>query len=299
MLKKNKEKKVKATVFGGSGFVGSHVCDKLSEAGYDVTIFDIKPSPWKTEHQKMIVGDILDENAVFGAVKGSRYVFNFAGIADIGVANQKPLDTAKYNVIGNMIILEASLKAKIERYIFASSVYVYSKNGGFYRCSKQASEAFIDAYHESHNLEYTILRYGSLYGPRSNIKNGIYRFISEAIHDGIIHYYGSPDALREYIYVEDAARSTVKILSPEFANQSIVLTGSYPMKVGNVLKMIAEILDQKIELNFNHNTINEHYETTPYSYIPKTGRKLISSLQVDLGQGILTVIEDILNGKDK
>ena len=230
---------MKITVFGGAGFLGSHVCDKLTDAGDDVLVYDKVRSPWLRPDQSMVEGDILDENAVSKAVEGSGAVFNFAGIADIGEANGRPLGTVKYNILGNAIILDACRKASVGRFVFASSVYVYSKSGGFYRCSKQACEQYIENYYESYGLEYTILRYGSLYGPRANFHNAIYRFVREALEKGSITYSGAPDALREYIHVEDAALSSVEILKPEYANQNIVLTGNQPMTVGNVLNMIA------------------------------------------------------------
>ena len=65
---------MKIVVFGGAGFLGSHVCDHLSESGHKVTIFDIRPSPWLRPDQKMIVGDILDEAAVNNAVAAAAVV---------------------------------------------------------------------------------------------------------------------------------------------------------------------------------------------------------------------------------
>lgn len=284
---------MKITVFGGAGFLGSHVCDKLSDAGHEVVIYDIVLSPWLRPDQSMVVGDILDEKAVLKAVEGAGAVFNFAGIADIGEANGRPVDTVKYNILGNTIVLEACRLQSVGRYVFASSVYVYSKSGGFYRCSKQACEQYIENYQETYGLEYTILRYGSLYGPRADCRNAIYRFVREALETGSITYYGTPDALREYIHVEDAALSSVEILKPEYANQNIVLTGNQPMTVGNVFNMIAEMLDKNIKFIFKNDLSNTHYMITPYSFSPRLGKKMIPPVQFDLGQGVLRIIEDI------
>lgn len=284
---------MKITVFGGAGFLGSHVCDKLSDAGHEVVIYDIVPSPWLRPDQYMVVGDIINEEAVLKAVDGAGAVFNFAGIADIAEANERPVDTVKYNILGNTIVLEACRQKSVGRYIFASSVYVYSKSGGFYRCSKQACEQYIENYHEAYGLEYTILRYGSLYGPRANNSNAIYRFVREALETGSITYYGTPDALREYIHVEDAALSSVEMLKPEYTNQNIVLTGNQPMTVGNVFKMIAEMLDKNINFVFKNDPGNTHYMVTPYSFSPRLGKKMIPPVQFDLGQGVLRIIEDM------
>ncbi|SHN63252.1 NAD-dependent epimerase/dehydratase family protein [Desulfovibrio litoralis] len=306
---------MKIIVFGGSGFLGSHVADKLSDAGHEVTLFDIRPSLWLREDQKMIVGDILNEKTVNDAVAGCDAVYNFAGIADIGEAGSKPVDTVRFNVLGNAIILEAARLANVKRFVFASSLYVYSQSGGFYRCSKQASELFIENFYQVYGLEYTNLRYGSLYGPRADNRNAVYRFAREALEKGSITYYGRPNALREYIHIEDAARCSVEILEPEYANTNIVLTGTQPMRVGDLLKMIAEMLGKNIKIidvldastqeNTNKTDANElkimfqgdgksgHYEITPYSFNPRVGMKMTPRLTTDLGQGILRVIEEV------
>ena len=284
---------MKVTVFGGSGFLGSHICDKLSDAGHDVTIVDVRPSPWLRDDQKMVVGSILDEDCVQAAVEGAEVVFNYAGIADIGEANERPVDTARLNVVGNVMVLEACRRAGTGRYIFASSLYVYGKSGGFYRCSKQACELYIENYHDMFGLEYTILRYGSLYGPRADRRNAINRFVAEALEKGTITYYGAPTALREYIHVEDAALSTVEILGPEYANQNIVLTGNQPMQVGDLFRMIEEMLGKSIEIKYQHDPNSGHYQITPYAFMPKVGRKMTPHLSTELGQGVLKVMEEI------
>jgi len=284
---------MKITLFGGAGFLGSHVCDKLSEAGHDVTVVDLRPSPYLRPDQTMITGNILDEELVARAVEGADMVFNYAGIADIGEANRRPVDTARINVLGNVIALEACRKAGVKRYVFASSLYVYGKSGGFYRCSKQACELYIENYQAMHGLDYTILRYGSLYGSRADIRNAINRFVAEALEKGAITYYGSPTALREYIHVEDAALCTVEVLKPEYANENIVLSGNQPMRVGDLFKMIGEMLGKEIEVVYQHDPNSGHYQITPYAFMPKVGKKMTPILTTDLGQGILRVMEDV------
>lgn len=281
------------TIFGGAGFLGSHVCDKLSDAGHKVTIVDLHPSPWLRPDQTMVMGNLLDEEAVDKAVTGADVVFNYAGIADIGEANRRPIDTARVNVLGNVILLEACRLAGVRRYIFASSLYVYGKSGGFYRCSKQACELYIENYQAMHNLPYTILRYGSLYGPRADRRNAIHRFVAEALEKGAITYYGAPTALREYVHAEDAATATLSVLDPEFENANIIISGNQPMRVGDLFKMIGEMLGRELVINFQNDPNSGHYQITPYAFMPKVGKKLTPPLTVDLGQGILRVMEDV------
>lgn len=284
---------MKATVFGGSGFLGSHVCDKLSDAGHEVTIFDIKPSPWMRPEQQMIVGNVLDESLVDNAVERADVVFNFAGIADIDEAKDRPIDTVRYNVLGNTILLEACKANQLKRFVFASSVYVYSQSGAFYRASKQACETYIETYHELYDMEFTILRYGTLYGPRSDNQNAILRYIKQALKEGIIEYSGDVNAKREYIHVEDAAKASVEILKPDYANQHIVLTGNQSFKIKELFGMIQEILHKPVEIRHQSKDKTAHYVFTPYNFSPRMGLKFIPALQIDLGQGLLRIVEDI------
>jgi len=78
-------------IFGGSGFLGSHTADALTEDGYNVKIFDIIKSPYLQAGQEMIIGDIIDKKAVEKAVKGCDIVYNFAGMTNIEEAHAKPL----------------------------------------------------------------------------------------------------------------------------------------------------------------------------------------------------------------
>ncbi len=281
---------MKALVFGGAGFLGSHVADALSDAGYAVTVFDKECSPYIRANQKMIVGDILDERAVSECVKGQDVVYNFAGIVDIEEAAAQPLDAVKNNILGNTLILGACRNAQVKRFVFASSLYVYGKSGSFYRSTKLACELLIENYNEVYGLSYTILRYGSLYGPRSGSNNAIYRFVKQALKEGKIVRYGDGEELREYIHVFDAAKGSVAILSDEFKNQNVILAGQQQIHIRDLLTMINEILGNKITIEYAPVTENYHYEITPYAFTPRVGKRLMQNSYLDLGQGILDVI---------
>ena len=282
-----------AIVYGASGFLGSHVADALSTAGYRVRLFDRRPSPYQRHDQEMITGDIMELDQVTEAARGADVVYNFAAIADIDEAHDKPLATATINVLGNMHALEAARLAGARRFVFASTVYVYSESGSFYRASKQAAERFIETYHDRYGLNYSILRYGSLYGRRADARNGIYRMLHEAVEQHSITYHGSGEAIREYIHVEDAARMSVQVLSPEFANRHLILTGQERLRIKDVMTMISEIMPWKIALHFDEANAVHHYEVTPYAFQPRIGRKLVLNEHVDLGQGLLDCLGEI------
>jgi UDP-glucose 4-epimerase len=292
--------KGKVLVIGGGCFIGSHTADALSDAGYEVSVFDMRPSPYIRKDQKMIIGDILDTEAVNKAVKGCRYVYHFAGIADIEEAKSRPIDTVKYNILGTAQILEAARLHKIERFVFASTVYVYSGSGSFYRASKQACEAYIESYQEVYGLPYTILRYGSLYGRRAGPTNGIHRLIQSAIEDGEIVYEGDPDAMREYIHASDAARLSTEILSPDYENRHLIITGQERMRVTDLMRMVAEMIPGKPPFRVGEKKLIAHYTMTPYTYNPKLAHKLTSNDHIDLGQGILDCISELYDeSRDK
>lgn len=285
-------------VFGGAGFVGSHVADTLTHAGHAVTVFDRRPSPYLLPTQRLIEGDIQDADAVNLAVAGHEVVYSFAGMADIDEAASRPLETAKANIVGAIQLLEAARSSGVRRIVLASSIYVFSEAGGFYRASKQAAELYVEEYHRRYGLPYTILRYGTLYGRRADDRNSVHRYLRQALIERRLVASATGSEMREYIHVEDAARASVEILAPEFENQSIVLTGHHPMRSGELFAMIREIVgaDVKIDLRPPDETPGNaggHYNITPYTFRPRTGRKLISPYYVDLGQGLLDCLDEI------
>ena len=182
----------------------------------------------------------------------------------------------------------------MERILFASTLYVYSQQGSFYRISKQAVELLIEAYHERYGLEYTILRYGSLYGPRAQQWNGLKRYVTQALREGRIDYQGTGEERREYVHVKDAARLSVEALASNYANQCLTLTGTQILNSRELLRMIQEILGGKVDITFNPEQRNpEHYEMTPYRFTPRGARKIVPNVFVDIGQGILDLVEEV------
>jgi len=290
----------KAVVIGGSGFLGSHLADELTARGCQTIIFDRKESSWISNDQEMVVGSLDDTALLQETIDGARYVFHLAGIADIKEAGIKPLDVLQANILGSANVIEACLAVgHVERFVFASSVYVYSDQGSFYRVSKQAVELLLETYHMELGLPYTILRYGSLYGPRSQDWNGLKARINQAIRERRIDYPGTGDELREYIHVKDAARMSVDALGPEYANACFTLTGTQVLSSRELLDLINEIMGGNLDISFDPGAAAAgHYGLTPYRYTPKKARKMVPTTFYDIGQGVLELIEEVSQAQD-
>ena len=289
---------MKIVVTGGSGFLGSHVADELSNKGHEVTIFDKKKSKWIRSDQKMHLGDILNPKDLENVIKGSDVVFHFAALADIDEALKKPIETANINICGTVLALELSYKYKIKRFVYASSIYVNSKDGGFYRCSKKAAEDYVEEYHNTLGLNYTVLRFGSLYGERSDNTNGVTSIINKSINTGEISYPGGKNSVREYIHIRDAAKASADILKEKFKNKHIILTGKKRIKVYDLLKILAKILKISKKIKFLDKKLLGHYTISPFTYKPKIGKKFLLNSNVDFEKGLLALVK-ILKKKRK
>lgn len=290
--------KKSALVIGGNGFIGSQVIRQLILSNYEVIVYDKKPQ--KNKKIIYIHGDILDKNKINEAVSKVNFVYNFAALSDLNKAVDDPVNTASVNILGNVNVLEACRINKIKRFVYASTVYVNSRQGGFYRCSKHSSEQFIEEYQRQFNLPYTILRYGSIYGPGSDESNNLYKLIKKALLKGQIIFHGDKESIREYIHVEDAAKLSVIALSEKYKNQTLVLSGSESLKVIDFLKIISEILGyDESDVKFSNSQSYGHYVRTPYYYRTSIGRKMISDQHIDLGQGIIQLIDYVKQDLEK
>lgn len=283
----------KILVIGGSGFLGSHVADALMTENYDVWIFDKIQSPYIQGSQKMIVGDVEDFEALKKAIEGAETVLNFAAVADIQSASEFPIASCKINVLGNLHCLEACRLLNVKRYVLASTVYVNSAEGQLYKCSKQAAELYVREYSKIHGLDHTILRYGSLYGPRADKTNGIRKIIENALQTKTIEYFGHPDSLRQYVHVIDAASATLDLLGKQGKNKTFVITGNETVAVRDFLYLLAEILNYPEDaIKFTETNRSGHYIRTPYNFDEQLCQKYFRNTQIEFAQGILQVIKD-------
>ena len=292
-------KNKKVLVTGSSGFIGSHVADSLEEEGYNVVLFDSVPSKYKSKTQQEFIGNILNPDDIETAMKGCEIIYHFAAQSDIGASSDLPTVTITANVIGTQNMLEAARKHNVKRFLFASTIYVYSELGSFYRVSKQACEKIIEEYQKEFDLDYTTLRYGSLYGPRANEFNFISKVLTQALKNKKIVRRGDGEEMREYIHVKDAAQLSVDALDDKFKNKHLIITGNQQIKVKDLLIMIKEMFEGDIEIEFGQEEELHHYNITPYNFIPQVAKKITPDTYYDLGQGLMDQIYDLAMSMDK
>ena len=289
---------MKIVVTGGSGFLGSHVADALSKKGHKVKIFDKNKSKWTRFDQEMFIGDILNPKDLDRAINGADFVFHFAALSDINQARKEPINTVELNILGTVFALELCRKHNIKRFIHASTIYVNSADGGFYRSSKKAAEDYVNEYKKIYGLNYTILRFGSLYGQRSDDTNGVRIIVKNAIVNGEISYIGSKKTVRNYIHILDAARACVDTLKKKYENKHVIITGKKGIKITIFLKNLSKILNISKKIKFQNKKIVGHYDITPFTYKFKRGQIFKHKSNLDIYDGILQLINEIRNEKN-
>ncbi|KKM68627.1 hypothetical protein LCGC14_1459010 [marine sediment metagenome] len=288
------EKKILVT--GGSGFLGSHICDALSNENNKLDIMDKIPSTFLKPNQKMIIGDILDRKKLFEAMKGVDTVYHLAALADINKTWNSPSETMKVNVLGTTNVLEAARLNGVKRFIFASTLYCDSRAGSLYRVSKQAGELLVKAYHERCGMEYIILRFGTLYGTRAKDNNSVRGLLKQAL-SGKIDYMGTGREVREYIHVRDAAKICAT-LGDKHVGETLILTGYHRIVLSDLLDMIKEIMGNKIKIVYHPKDNRAHYEQVPYSFERKSCKRIVPETYYDLGGSLVEILEEINNEKD-
>ena len=295
-------------IFGGSGFLGKYFCENLLQSSKNiVTIFDIFPPKVNHKNLKYICGNILSKKDVNDALKNQHYVFHLAGWSDLETSNNNFQDVINKNVIGTMNILECCKTKSLKKFIYSSSLYVFSSYGGFYKTSKQICEIMIKDYCNFNNIKFHILRFGSIYGPGAKNGNAIYDLIHQAIKSKKINYWGDGTESRYYIHARDTAKICEMILSKKKLNNYLTISGHESIGINDLLQIIKEIFKNEIKINSKLNPRSfSHYKKTPFtfeqddSFIPNIGEKIIFEKYTDLSEGIYeTILYEIRNLKNK
>jgi UDP-glucose 4-epimerase len=282
---------MKVLVTGGSGFIGSHVVDKLRDKGVEVRVFDMV-FPTFRKDVEFYQGSLLDLEALKMAMSGIEAVFHLAAVADVKDVFEDPHYAESINVRGTINVLEAARKAKLKRVIYGSTTWVYSEvaeqyvdeqtplraPSHLYTATKIASEYYCQSYSKLYNLPVTILRYGIPYGPRARDGAVVPIFVGKAMRGEPLTIAGDGMQFRKFVYVEDLAEGNVLALKSIGANKIYNLDGSEKVTIKQIAETVQKVIgDVKIDYvparpgDFSGKEVSSQLAKTELGWEPKIG----------------------------
>ena len=246
---------MRVLVTGGSGFIGSHVVDRLVAAGHEPRIFDVRP-PADHPHLDAVTGDLLDLDGLVRSMDGCDAVVHLAAAADVDDVARRPVEAESVNARGTLHVLEAARRAGVGRVVYASTIWVYGNGAGgtvdeesapgapshLYTATKLAGEHYCRAYAELFGLTYTILRFGIPFGPRARPAGVIPIFVRKAMAGEALTIAGEGVQSRRFVYVEDLAEGVVCGLDPVAANRVYNLVGDESVSVRGIADTVRELV---------------------------------------------------------
>jgi UDP-glucose 4-epimerase len=244
-------------VTGGSGFIGSHVVDRLLAAGKQPRIYDLRPSPWH-EDVPAVLGDLSDLDKLSEAMADCEAVIHLAASADVNEVLADPAEAERCNARGTLQVLEAARRMGVSRVVYASTIWAYSDTPAdchveslplhppahLYTATKLAGELYCHSYGELYGVEHTILRFGIPYGPRARPAAVIPAFTARALAGEPLTIAGDGSQSRRFVYVEDLADGVVRALAPGAANRTYNLVGSEDTTVREIALAIREAVGE-------------------------------------------------------
>lgn len=226
---------MKVMVTGGAGFIGSHVVDGCLAAGHDVVVLDDLSTGKRSNldpRARLHVADLTDQPAVERVVDAERpeVICHLAAKANVRESMVEPILYAQVNIIGSLSVLEAARKHGVRKVVYASTGgAVYGepeylpvdeqhpiKPVDPYGASKHHVEHYLFIYGLHFGLDYTILRYPNVYGPRQDPfgEAGVVAIWAERmLHGKEAVINGSGEQQRDFCYVGDVARGNVLALT--------------------------------------------------------------------------------------
>ena len=248
---------MRVLVTGGSGFIGSHVVDKLRARGHEPVIYDLRPSPWHPPGSvDTVLGSITDREALERALHSCDAVAHLAAVADVNDVHAAPEDAERVNARGTVAVLEACRRAGVQRIVYASTIWVYSDCEGeevdeetllpppshLYTSTKLAGELYCKAYQELYGIDYTIMRFGIPYGPRAREAAVIPAFVNKAFKGEPLTLAGDGMQTRRFVYVEDLADGVALGLAEVATNRVYNLASDDSVTIRQIAETVQELV---------------------------------------------------------
>jgi UDP-glucose 4-epimerase len=225
---------VRILVTGGAGFIASHVADGYIAAGHDVAILDDLSRGNRNNinpRARFYQGDIQDAEFVETVFQRERpeVINHHAAQMDVRRGVREPIFDASVNILGSLNLLQAVVAHGSKRVVYistAGAAYGEPKRIPVpeddpidpitpYGISKHTVEHYLFTYRFLYGLDYVVLRYGNVYGPRQNSQGeaGVFAIFCEQMLAGIQPViYGDGTKIRDYVFIEDAVRANIAAL---------------------------------------------------------------------------------------
>jgi len=260
-------------VTGGAGFIGSHIVDRLTKEGFEVTVMDnldtgrLENIAHHENKKKFhfVRGDIRNFALVKKTLRDVDAVFHEAALASVTRSVKDPILTNDVNVGGTLNLLKASSDLGVKRFVFASSAAIYgdaetplkkedmaTNPTSPYGVSKLAAENYVRVFYRAYGLETVCLRFFNVYGPRQNVDiQGAYGgaisiFIKRILERLPPTIYGDGKQTRDFVYVEDVVEANMLALKKKNARGEVFNVASgKKISVKQVAETLKEIMDKK------------------------------------------------------
>jgi UDP-glucuronate 4-epimerase len=270
---------MKVLVTGGAGFIGSHVCERLLREGHSVAILDdlndfYSPAAklfnldaiGQSGPVEFYYGDISDEPRVMEVFQESRpqAVIHLAARAGVRPSLEQPVLYSRVNVQGTTVLLEASRKWGVRKFVFASSSSIYgvanrvpfSEKDALnlpvspYAATKIAGEKIAYTYAHLYGLQVVCLRFFTVYGPRQRPDLAIRKFIAMIDRSRPIPVFGDGSSGRDYTFVEDTVQGIMGALGYDCPFEIFNLGNSHPVQLIELIRTIERALGKKAEIEW-------------------------------------------------
>jgi len=223
---------MKILVTGGAGFIGSHIVDSLLNRGEEVHIVDnLSTGKYENINPGAIFHDMdICDTGLCELIYTIQpeFVFHLAAQVSVPRSLVHPYEDARVNILGTVMLLDACVQSRVRRIIFSSSAAVYGMPHCLpideehplvtispYGASKVAAETYLQLYNRLYGLEYIILRYANVFGPRQNSggEGGVISVFAQAMLNRLpLKIYGDGEQTRDFIYVKDVVRANLAAL---------------------------------------------------------------------------------------
>jgi UDP-glucose 4-epimerase len=252
----------KILVTGGAGFIGSHVVDLFIEEGFDVVVVDDLSTGRESNINpaaKFYNIDIRDPkiSEIFEKERPD-YIDHHAAQIDVRRSVAEPLFDAEVNVLGSLNLIECAKNYAVKHFIYISTGGAAYGEPEYLPCdeahpvnpiaqygaSKHTVEHYLYMYHENYGLNYTVLRYPNVYGPRQDPHGeaGVVAiFTGQMLADEQIVINGDGEQSRDFVYVSDCAKANIMALSVDHNPGIYNLGFSKPTSINEIFTGLKEI----------------------------------------------------------